>query len=89
MITANRIHLRARRALHQWQARRLLARINRRQARAQLDLKAGYDELKSPVFIAVMVLAVLVLVVDISDAWPRVDSAVASLITIAVQMAGV
>lgn len=74
MITMNRLRGRARCALHKWQARRLLARINRRQAMGRRLPEPGYDELSNPVFLGVMAAAAAVLVIDIADAWPRVDS---------------
>jgi len=80
MITLNRLCLRARRELLLWQASRLLARINRRQSRVR---RPGYDELSSPAFIGVMLLAVLVLVVDVADAWPQLEAAVLALASLA------
>lgn len=78
MITINRLRLRARHALLLWQAQRLLARANRRQAlrAAGLNPRAGYDELASVPFISVMVLAVVVLLVDVGDHWPAVTEVV-------------
>ncbi len=81
MITMNRLRGRARFALHKWQARQLLARINRRQALGRRPPRPGYDELSNPVFLGVMALAVAVLVVDIADAWPRVDGLLVALAT--------
>lgn len=81
MITMNRLHGRARFALHKWQARRLLARINRRQALGRRLPEPGYDELSNPVFLGVMALAVVVLVVDVGDYWPRVDGLLVALAT--------
>lgn len=83
MITMNRLRGRARYALHCWQARRLLARINRRQAMGQRPAEPGYDELSNPVFLGVMALAVAVLIVDVADAWPRFDGLIVALATAA------
>lgn len=87
MITINRLRLRAGHKLHLWQARRLLARINRRQANAARPASPGYDELSNPVFIGVMALALVVLVMDVADAWPQVEAAVLALASLALTAA--
>jgi|GEM_PF-2877636 len=83
MITVNRLRLRLRQAVHEWQARRLLASANRMLARARRPANPGYDELRHPVFLLVMTLAALVLVFDVSDSWHRIDAVVAMLASIA------
>lgn len=80
MTVTKRLRLRARRALHQYQAKRLIARANRMLATErlkkrplpQLSNNAGYDELSNPVFIAVMCVALVVLLIDLGDMWPQV-----------------
>lgn len=78
MMTVNRLRLRARTALHTWQAKRLIARVNSRQAAARanpgLDPRAGYDELTSVPFLATMALAALALWTDVGDYWPEVTA---------------
>lgn len=83
MITVNRFLGRARFALHKWQARRLIATINRRHALRKRLPQPGYDELSNPVFLGVMAAAVAVLVVDIGDYWPRFDGLLVALATVA------
>lgn len=83
MITVNRLLGRARFALHKWQARRLIAQVNRRHALRKRLPQPGYDELSNPVFLGVMAAAAAVLVVDIADAWPRVDRLIVVLATAA------
>lgn len=80
MITINRLRNRAGFALHKWQARRLLARINRRQAMAERPANPGYDELRCPYFLGTMALAVIVLLVDELDGWASVETMLAGLV---------
>lgn len=87
MITINRIRQRMRQARHARQSRRLIAQANRLQARALRKANPGYDELRSPLFKGVMALATLVLVVDVSDSWARLDSVFEVLASIATHIA--
>lgn len=82
MITVNRLRLRASQAMHEWQARRLIANANRMLARSSRTANPGYDELRHPMFIGVMVLAFIVLVIDVSDGWSRLDTVVAMLASV-------
>lgn len=80
MTVTKRLRLRARRALHQHQAKRLIARANRllvssrlkQQPLPTLNNNAGFDELRSPVFLSVMAAAVVVLFLDIGGYMPLV-----------------
>lgn len=79
MITINRIRLRARRAMQQWQTRRLFARANRLLARSSRTANPGHDELSSPLFLGVMALAALVLALDVLDAWQPLGAFILAL----------
>lgn len=72
MMTINRLRQRARHGWRLAQARRLIAQVNRRHAQRQRVPNPGYDELRSPLFLTVLVAAVLVLVLDVGDHWPAV-----------------
>ena len=69
MLTINRIRQRLRRARINWQFRRAIAHANRVKARTLRGANPGYDELSHPLFLGVMVVATLVLLVDMADAW--------------------
>jgi hypothetical protein len=67
--------------------RRLLARANSQapkrrlfQADSKTHSRAGYDELSCPWYLGVMAVAILVLVVDVRDAWPEVLALASQLI---------
>ena len=79
MITFNRIRQRARGAVINWQFRLAVAQADRLLARHKRAPNPGYDELRSPVFLTVMALAVLVLVVDVSDAWQQLGAFIVAL----------
>jgi hypothetical protein len=79
MTVTKRLRLRARRALHQHQAKRLIARANRllvysrlkQQPLPSLSNNAGFDELRSPAFLSAMAAAVVVLFLDIGGYMPE------------------
>lgn len=79
MRTLRKLRYRLRSALLQRQCARLMARVRREQAHADRAPNPGYDELSSPWFLGVMAAAVLVLLVDIPDAWPTVAAVLVRL----------
>lgn len=79
MRTLRKLRYRLRSALLQRQCVRLMARVRREQARADRASNPGYDELSNPWFLGVMAAAVLVLLVDIPDAWPTVTAVLVRL----------
>jgi hypothetical protein len=70
--TMMRIAMRVQQAWHMAQAWLLLMQANRRTKRRHRLPSPGYDELRSPAFIVVMLAAVVVLAIDMGDAWPAV-----------------
>jgi hypothetical protein len=80
MTNMKRLRLRARSALHKHQAKRLIARANRLLVESRLKQRplptlsnnAGFDELRSPVFLSVMAAAVIVLFLDLGGYLPQV-----------------
>lgn len=87
MLTINRIRQRLRTAYINWQFRRAMARANRIKARTLRTPNPGYDELKSPIFLAVMALGFLAVVIDVADDWDGVLWA-ASMVVDAVRAFG-
>ncbi len=81
MITFKRMRARARHAWRLAQARLVIAQVERRQAQRQRAPNPGYDELRCPWFVGVMLLALLVLVIDVPDHWPVVIAFLASMAT--------
>lgn len=79
MLTINRIRQRMRHASYARQSRRLIAHANRVQARALRKPSPGYDELRNPLFVCVMALALLVLLVDMADAWQPLGAFILAL----------
>jgi hypothetical protein len=80
MLIFKRSLQRMRRALINWQSKRLIARANAKVRRGSKTLNPGYDELRNPVFLLVMVAAALVLVVDAHRVCPWVQSIASHLI---------
>ncbi len=80
MRALRKLRYRLRSALLQRQCVRLMARVRREQARAQRTPNPGYDELSDPWFLGVMATAVVVLLVDIPDAWPTVAAVLSRLV---------
>lgn len=79
MLTINRIRHRWVHAKARHDSRRAIAQANRIKARTLRSSNPGYDELRNPLFIGVMVLATLVLLVDMADAWQPLGAFILAL----------
>jgi len=77
MNALTRVIRRWRDASHRRQSRRAIARANRLLVRSKRLSASDYDEMSDPVFLVVVALAVLVLVVDMSDSWAQLGAVLA------------
>lgn len=79
MLTINRIRRRFINLRVNVQSRLAIRRADRVKRRALRSPNPGYDELRNPLFIGVTALAVLVLLVDMADAWQPLATFIVAL----------